>query len=198
MDLFRFKTYLTGNVNINEKQVDQLLAQCKSIHVQKGEYLLRAGGSISHSFFVENGLLRQYALDEKGKEHILQFAPENWFMASRESEYLHQPSSYFIEAVENSRVLFVEKELIAHLSRTNPDFADFNHNLLHRHITSLQKRITQLQSASARERYLDFIKTYPDLMLRVPQSYIASYLGITPESLSRIRKEMAREHTSAS
>ena len=120
----------------------------------------------------------------------MQFAPENWFVSNRESEFLNRPSSYFIEAIEDSTVFVVEKELIHKLSTTNPGFIDFNTQLLHKHIASLQKRVTQLQSDSAQERYLDFIQTYPDVLLRVPQTYVASYLGIAPESLSRVRKEL--------
>lgn len=194
MDLFRFRTYLSSNIRISDELAQVFLSECNSIQVAQGGFLLQAGGKISHSFFVERGLLRQYSIDAKGKEHIIQFAPENWFMADRESEFLDRPSSYFIEAVEDSQVLVIEQSLIQRLSKSNAEFMKFNTSLLHRHITSLQKRITLLQSASVRERYLDFVKTYPDLLLRIPQTYVASYLGVTPEGLSRVRKEMAQGH----
>ena len=80
------------------------------------------------------------------------------------------------------------------LAEQNKSFLKFNNKLLHNHIRHLQKRITQLLSATAEERYLDFIKIYPDILLRVPQSMVASYLGITPESLSRVRKDLAVQH----
>lgn len=198
MNTFRFKTYLTGNINTTDALTQELLSHCNSKTVEKDSFLLREGEQIAHSFFVESGLLRQYSVDKKGKEHILQFAPENWFMSNRESEYLGQPSSYFIQAIEDSTILIIKKELIQQLSTSNAGFIDFNNRLLHKHIASLQKRVTQLQSASAKERYLDFIKVYPDILLRVPQTYVSSYLGITPESLSRIRKELAYEHQSVS
>lgn len=193
MKSFRFKTYLTSNIEVLEPLIKELLSHCNRLVVKRGEYLLSEGESNSRSYFVEDGLLRQFSIDEKGKEHILQFAPENWFVSNRESEYLNKPSSYFIEAIEDSTVLIIEKELIDEISKKNPAFIDFNTRLLHRHIASLQKRVTQLQSNSARERYLDFIQTYPDVLLRVPQIYVASYLGIAPESLSRVRKELAKE-----
>lgn len=196
MNHFRFTGYLSSNANIDDTFTQQLLSKCQSKTYKKGSYLLQIGDSIQHSFFVEKGLLKQYSLDAKGKEHILQFAPENWFVSDRESEYLNKASSYCIEAVEDSVVLLITKKLIQKLSENNRDFADYNSNLLHKHIGSLQKRITQLQSSSAEERYLDFIKTYPDILLRVPQTSVASYLGITAESLSRIRKELANKNTS--
>lgn len=198
MKTFPFKTYLTSNIGELKSLTQELLSHCSSLMIQKGDFLLKEGQRSSRSYFVENGLLRQFYMDGKGKEYILQFAPENWFVSNRESEYLDKPSSYFIEAIEDSAVLVIEKELIRKLSKNNPDFLEFNTQLLHKHIASLQKRVTQLQSHSARERYLDFIKTYPDVLLRVPQTYVASYLGITPESLSRVRKELADEYRSSS
>lgn len=191
MKTFRFKTYLTSNVDSLELINKELLNNCATQHYKKGEYVLREGELSKKSYFVEDGLLRQFSIDDKGKEHIIQFAPENWFMANREGECFNLPSSYYIEAVENTTVFIIEKELIDKLALTNSLFLNFNIQLLHKHIASLQKRITQLQSKTAKERYLDFINTYPDVLMRVPQTYVASYLGITPESLSRVRKEIS-------
>jgi CRP-like cAMP-binding protein len=191
MKTFKFKTYLTSNVESLETINKELLNKCKQQHYKKGNYLLREGEISKTSYFVEDGLLRQFSVDDKGKEHVIQFAPENWFMANREGECFNLPSSYNIEAIEDTTVFIIEKELIESLSKTSLVFLNFNIELLHKHIASLQKRITQLQSKTAKERYLDFIKTYPDVLMRVPQSYVASYLGITPESLSRVRKEIS-------
>ncbi|KAA0210613.1 MAG: Crp/Fnr family transcriptional regulator [Ignavibacteriaceae bacterium] len=191
MHNFRFTTFLTSNISSSENEIDYLLSRCKIKKVKKGEILLRPGEECKHSFFVESGLLRQFAIDDKGKEHIIQFAPENWFIADRSSVYFGEPSVYFIQALEESKVFLIEEQLFLQLSESDPGFLKSNLRLLHNHIRHLQKRIKQLLSDSAEERYLDFIKIYPDLTLRVPQVYIASYLGITPESLSRIRSELA-------
>ncbi|ELR68888.1 cAMP-binding protein [Fulvivirga imtechensis AK7] len=194
MNTFNFTTFLTSNIDIERQYLDKLLDSCKVKQVAKGEYLVRVGEHCHHSFFVEKGLLRQFSIDDKGKEHIIQFAPENWFVTDRESVYFDQPSKFFIQAVEDSTVLFLEEHFIAALAREDQAFADFNNRLLHNHIRHLQKRINLLLSASAEERYLDFVKTYPDVLLRVPQTMVASYLGITPESLSRVRKELASRY----
>ena len=191
MNNFRLTTYLTSNINTDKSIIDHLLSHCATKQCKKGEFLLQQGEKCSHSFFVERGLLRQFSIDSKGKEHIIQFAPENWFMSERESVYFSQPSAYFIQALEDTTVFLIEETLILELAKTNTGFLAFHNKLLHNHIRHLQRRITQLQSATAEERYLYFIKIYPDLTLRVPQIYIASYLGITPESLSRVRKELA-------
>lgn len=194
MKRFIFTSVLSSNLDQDTNLTRIMLSNCQPKDVAKGAFLLRPGQEIGYSFYVEKGLLRQYTIDEKGKEHILQFAPEGWFMSDRESEYLNRPSSYFIEAVEPSSLLIITSKTIRDLSADNPEFMDYQFNLLHRHIASLQKRITLLQSASATDRYLDFIQTYPDLLLRIPQTYIASYLGITPESLSRLRQDLANKH----
>lgn len=194
MNHFNFTSFLTSNAGIEEEYLDKLLGNCKVRSVKKGEFLLRIGEHCKHSFFVEKGLLRQFSIDNKGKEHIIQFAPENWFVTDRESVYFDQPSKYFIQAIEDSKVLLLEEHFIAALARQDQAFSDFNNRLLHNHIRHLQKRINLLLSATAEERYLDFINAYPDVLLRVPQTMVASYLGITPESLSRVRKDLASKH----
>ncbi|WP_367915525.1 Crp/Fnr family transcriptional regulator [Leadbetterella sp. DM7] len=191
MNNFRFITYLTSNIGTDQAAIEQLLSHCSIREFKKGEFLLRQGEKCRYSFFVERGLLRQFSIDEKGKEHIIQFAPENWFMSDRESVYFDRPSSYFMQALEDTVTFLLDENLFLELSKSDTAFLEFNNRLLHNHIRHLQRRITQLQSATAEERYLDFIRMYPDLLLRVPQIFIASYLGITPESLSRVRKELA-------
>ena len=193
MNNFKLTTFLTSNIDIDES-LKELIENCKSLKVGKGNFLLRQGEVCRHSFYVENGLLRYYSIDDKGKEHILQFAPETWFVSDRESAYFHQPSNYFIQALEHSSVLLLDEHFITEVAQKNKSFLEFNNRLLHNHIRHLQKRINQLLSATAEERYLDFIKIYPDLLLRVPQSMVASYLGITPESLSRVRKDLATKN----
>ncbi|EDM45470.1 cyclic nucleotide binding-regulatory protein [unidentified eubacterium SCB49] len=188
------KTFLTSNLDIDEKAVLSLVEKCKVKKIKKNEFLLKVNEHCKHTFFVEKGLLRQYSIDKKGKEHILSFAPENWFVTDRESSYFNLPSSYFIQALEDSQVVLLDASFIQLLSEEIKSFTDFNNKLLHNHIRHLQKRINLLLSASAEDRYLQFVTMYPDILLRVPQTMVASYLGITPESLSRVRKELARKN----
>ncbi len=162
--------------------------------VKRGETLLRQGEGCYHTFFVAKGLLRAYTIDEYGKEHLLQFAPENWFISDRSSVLFDEVSEQFIDAVEDSEVILIETGFFEKLSEISPGFQRFNMYALNNHIRHLHKRINLLISASAEVRYMDFIRLYPDILLRVPQWMIASYLGITPESLSRVRKELARKN----
>lgn len=188
------KTYLTSNLDIDKDDILSIVENCTIKKVDKDQFLLRENEHCKHTFFVEKGLLRQYSIDEKGKEHILSFGPENWFVTDRESAYFNQPSAYYIQALEDSQVVVVDEDFIQLLSKKIPSFAAFNNKLLHNHIRHLQKRINLLLSASSEERYLEFIAMYPDILLRVPQAMVASYLGIAPESLSRVRKELAQKN----
>lgn len=190
----RFQDYLAGSLDLKSEDMSLLLGQCSRREFAKDEFLLRQGGHSRHVFFVEQGLLKQYSVDGKGKEHILMFGPENWFVSDRESAYFHRPSLYFIRALEDSTVVLLEEETINRLAEKSESFLRFNNRLLNNHIRHLQKRITSLQSDTAEERYLTFIRMYPDILPRVSQAMIASYLGITPESLSRVRKELAERN----
>ncbi len=195
--LNNFTRYLSEKAGVSEEQVLQLTSALTSRTIQKGEFLLHEGDICKHSFFIEHGLLRSYTIEDTGKEHIIQFAPENWFISDRSSVYFNEPSDFFIDAIEESIVVFIDQLFLNRAAEISHSFRLYNEKLLHNHIRHLQKRISLLIGASAEQRYLDFIRLYPDLTLRVPQWMIASYLGITPESLSRVRKDLASRHPPA-
>lgn len=196
MEHFYFQDYLSSNIDVDREWLTSLLSTCKILHFKKGDYALKRGTVNTQSYFVQKGLLRYYSIDQKGKEHILQFAPEGWFISDRQSACLETPSDFFIDALENSEVMVIDEGFVNELASQNNDFLLLNNKLLNNHIRSLQSRINQLLSFSAEERYLNFIKIYPDILLRVPQTMVASYLGITPESLSRVRKALGSKHKS--
>ncbi len=158
---------------------------------KKGDFIINLGQKCSHTFFIEKGMAKQYYVDTNGKEHIICFYSEGDFMYNVESVQFRMPSSYFIQALEDCRVLLITEEAFKMLIDKFPRFLSLHNDLLYRYILTQQKRITHLLASSAEERYLCFVKDYPTLMLRVPQLMIASYLGITPESLSRVRKNIA-------
>jgi CRP-like cAMP-binding protein len=190
----RFHSYLVETAGMTEDEAADITSDLKRAKYEKGDIVLRKGDLCKHSFFVEKGLLRSYRLADDGKEHVIQFAPENWFIVDRSSVYFNDTSESFIEAVEDTEVVLVSEDFICKANENSPAFSRFNDKLLHNHIRQLQKRINLLLGATAEVRYLSFIETYPDLLLRVPQWMIASYLGITPESLSRVRKELAHKN----
>jgi len=189
---FEFSRYLKENAGVTDQQLEQTEKQIKKRWIDKKEILLHKGQVCKNFFYVEKGLLRFYSVDKMGKEHILEFAPEKWLLLDRASFYFDEPSEFFIDAIEPTTVAVLDEEFINIMSEISPQFRKYNERILQNHIRHLQKRIDQLVGASAEERYLHFLKNYPNLTLRVPQWMIASYLGITPESLSRVRRELTK------
>jgi len=191
--IHQFKTYFQSKIDLTDEQFDSISAPLKVKKFDKNEIVQFKGDILKYGFFVGKGLLRAYSIDAKGKEHIIQFAPENWFVSDRNQMH-DEPSDFFIEAIEATEAVIVPDNFMSEASRKVPCLLALNVTMLHNSIRFMQKRINMLLSATAEERYLDFIKLYPNLTLRVPQWMIASYLGITPESLSRVRKELANKH----
>lgn len=164
--------------SINSKPQTGIL---EKITVKKGRVLQTAGELNTKVYIVKSGLLRSYFIDDKGKEHIYMFAPEGWILA--DSIPKNEPSELFIDVLEDAEVMVVEKELEV----------EGDTSKLIKRLGVLQKRIIMLMSATAIERYEHFIATYPDIVQRVPQRMIASYLGITPEALSKVKGERRRK-----
>jgi CRP-like cAMP-binding protein len=189
-----FKAYLQQSIAITDEQFSLISGNLKIKEFAKHEMILMQGDVSAQVFFVVDGLLRSYSIDNKGKEHILQFAPEKWWMSERNGILFNEPSDFFIEAIEATKVIIIPKDYFMVAGQHVPCLLDMNNTMLNNSIRFMQKRINMLLSATAEERYLDFIKLYPNLTLRVPQWMIASYLGITPESLSRVRKDLAHKH----
>ncbi|MDR3309269.1 MAG: Crp/Fnr family transcriptional regulator [Tannerella sp.] len=156
--------------------------------VKKSEFLLSSGNIGGYTYFVEKGILRMYSLSTCGKEHIVQFAPERWMVTDRRSTYMNEPSVYYIQAVEKSEVVFLQRGFLEKITSLHPQTSTKLLFYLQRNIMLMQHRINMLLGGTAEERYLEFLKQYPQLISRVPLYMIASYLGITPESLSRVRR----------
>lgn len=155
---------------------------------KKKEIIQKEGVVSKNAFYVRKGLIRSYSVDEKGKEHIFMFGAEDWIIADLESNVFNKPSELCIETIEDSEIVIFTIDDFNY-SESSKEKLQKNSKLLARRIGSLQRRVIQLMSSSAKERYQMFLETYPLLPNRVPQKMIASYLGITPEALSKIRGE---------
>jgi CRP-like cAMP-binding protein len=158
----------------------------------KRQFLLKAGEICHTENFVASGLLRAYTTDNKGSEHVLMFAMEDWWVADLFSFLTGQPSSMNIEALEDSEVISIEKPALESLYKQVPKFERLMRILFQNAFVAQQQRILSGISQTTEERYSTFIKKYPTLEQRVPQTQIASYLGMTPETLSRIRKQWSQ------
>jgi len=189
-----FKDYLQKKVALTDEQFALISDKLKIREFDKGEMILMKGEVSSHVYFVLEGLLRSYSIDSKGKTHIIQFAPEQWWLSERNGILFNEESEFFLDAIEATKAVVLPKDFMNEAAKVVPCINDLNSKMLNNAIRFMQKRINMLLSATAEERYLDFIKLYPNLTLRVPQWMIASYLGITPESLSRVRKDLAHRH----
>lgn len=185
--------FLAEKASVEPDKIKEITDLVQTREIKKNESLLKAGEKCDYIFYVEKGLLRFFSLNENGKEHVIQFAPESWFVGDRSSIFYDQASAFYIDAVEDTRVVLLDRDFSRNASNISRAFRNYNEHILHKHVQQLQHRINLLVSASAEERYLDFIKTYPDLINRVPQWMIASYLGITPEGLSRVRRQLVEK-----
>lgn len=166
---------------------------CRVKKLRRKQYLLQEGDVWRYNAFVCKGLLRTYTVDEKGQEHFIQFSPEDWWAGDRESYLNEQPAKYNIDAYEDSEVVLIAKDDFNMLLTNIPKFNLMMINLLERTFIALRNRMHSNISYTGEEKYLDFLKKHPDLANRLPQHMIASYLGITAETLSRIRNQLAKK-----
>ena len=162
----------------------------RSKHVAKNECLLQVGDVSRYQHFVVSGCLRTYLVAEDGKEHILQFAPEDWWTGNMSSMLKNAPSQLIIEAMEDTVVLQLDKPGQDQLFERVPKFERFFRILITNAFMAQQRRTLSSLSKTAEERYAEFRKLYPSLDGRVAQKHIASYLGMTPEFLSTVRKRV--------
>jgi CRP-like cAMP-binding protein len=156
--------------------------------IRRKQYLLQEGDVCKYIAFIVKGAMRQYSVDTKEMEHIVRFGIENWWMSDRESFIMLTPSRYNIDAVEDTDLLMITNASLQELRAHSPSFTKLGQLLDGRSYIAAQKRIHASISLTAEERYLDLLKSNPDFLQRFPQNMIASYLGISPETLSRIRK----------
>lgn len=165
-----------------------LAERIKPRNIKRKQMILQEGFVCKHYTFVEKGCFKMYGIDEKGTEHNLMFAAENDWVADLGSFYSGKPSKLFIEAIEPSTILQIEKQDLLYLFVHSPKFDRNFRVIVEEKFIELQNRLLQNFSSNAEQRYLDFLEQYTELALRLPNTQIASYLGITPEFLSKIRK----------
>jgi len=172
--------------------IAHITSKIKQKSVSKGTILQTNGETWHRSFFVRKGLLRSYTIDHKGKEHVFMFAPEGWVVGDIESHTFDAPTMLYIDSLEDSEIDIIDSKIFSEIDNLPLEALQQQVKKLARRVSVLQHRVLMLMSAKAADRYKEFIKTYPNITQRVPQRMIASYLGITPEALSKIRRKIAK------
>jgi CRP-like cAMP-binding protein len=161
--------------------------------LKKKQFLLQEGEICRHSAFVTSGCLRGYTVDTNGFEHILQFAPTDWWIADMYSLLTAQPGNLNIDAMEDSEVLLLAKKDQEQLYQDIPKFERFFRIITENSLVTNRQRLLDSLSLTAQQRYEAFCARYPTLINQLPQKQIAAYIGVTPEFLSKMRADLLRK-----
>lgn len=149
-------------------------------------------GDVSNSVkFVLSGLLRLYSVDKNGFEHIIQFAPAGWWIGDLMSYSKQKPGNLFIDAIEETELIEIQRSAVDQLFEEVPKFERFFRILSENALSAYQQRLSANLSLPAKERFAYFVELYPSLLQQLPQKYIASYIGVTPEFLSKMLNQPA-------
>lgn len=159
--------------------------------LRKKQYLLQEGDVCKSIAFIEKGALKAYSVDDTGSEHVIQFGIEGWIISDLYSFLTGEPATYNIDAIEDAELVLISKSAHEELLRKLPKYETYTRLNITGAYLAMQKRLTSIISSSLEERYETFTTLYPDIVQRVPQHMIAAYMGLTPETLSRIRRRIS-------
>ena len=180
--------YTAQYITLNTAEAQQLLQHVDSASFKKGEFLLEAGQRCNRQYFITKGCTRTYYIDQRAEEHIIQFGIENWWAADLHSFINQTPADYHIQALEPTEVLVLKQEALEELYLKIPQLERLFRIIIQNAYVAAQQRIVATISQTAEERYAAFLQKYPGLSQRVPQYMIASYIGVTPEFFSKMKK----------
>ena len=184
---------IKSSTTLSSKAEQYVISIAKEKLVSKGDVLIGQGQAVKNTYFVKDGCIRSYCIDKNGKEHTLQFAIKNWWISDFIAIYTNELSTLTIECITDSNIIEFNAKKLDGIYSIFPEFEAFQRKNLERHVVSLHKRILNQLQLTAAERYDLFLKQYPDIEQYTPNYHIASYLGITQQSLSRIRVKKAKK-----
>ncbi len=182
-----FETYIKEQAKLSEEDLKLIRSMAVERKVRRKQFLLHEGQVCRYKIFVSKGLLRTYRTREDGSEHVIVFSPENWWTTDPESYDNFTPALYNIDALEDSEVILWTKNDFVDLFARIPGLKAYSEKLISQNFISSRQRIFSAISSTAEEKYDEFIETYPDIFARVPLHMVASYLGVSRKTLSRIR-----------
>lgn len=189
MDTALFLENMRRHLRLSEEEEAVVLSKLRPVNLKRREFLLKQGQVARELAFVVEGCLRAYALDDNGFEHILQFAPAGWWISDMSSVISKRESLLNVDAIKPSQVLLLSREDQLALFDEVPKLERYFRVLTENGLVSSRMRLIENLSLTARQRYQRFCQTYPNLINEIPQKYIASFIGVTPEFLSKIRGE---------
>jgi CRP-like cAMP-binding protein len=179
-------------LSFTDEEVLFIESKYERVQFEKGATILQANQIVKHQYFVYDGCLRTYLISKSAKEHTIQFAIKNWWISDYIGYFSESKSVLNIECIQNATLYKISRDDMEEIYAKIPKTESYIRKKLERSFVSFQKRILANLSQSAKERYLNFTKEYPNIEQYVKNYHIASYLGITTESLSRIRKEILK------
>jgi CRP-like cAMP-binding protein len=186
-----FRRYLRDKISLTETELARIESLAIPKRMHRKQYLLREGDLCRHYTFVSNGCLKLFRIGEQGTEHIMRFAIENWWVCDRESLLTGDPAKCNIQALEDCEILLWTKENFRRLQTEMPAYRDMQERLIEGFLVATMNRVYDNISLTAEEKYQQFLHMYPSVHNRVPLHMIASYLGVSRETLSRIRIQYA-------
>ena len=177
-------------ISLNEEDEQQFISIVRTTKIKRRQFIVQPNFVCSHQTYVLKGVLRSYFVNNEGIDYTIQFAIEDWFISDFNSYINQTPASLFVEAIENSIVQQISYKEVEELCDKNPKFERFFRLVAQKSFAFSQRRVLSNLGKSAEERYLEFFSLYPSIVQRVPQYALASYLGMSPEFLSKIRKRL--------
>ncbi|NUO01844.1 MAG: Crp/Fnr family transcriptional regulator [Saprospiraceae bacterium] len=177
------------HISLSDAEFEHFLTFMTARKLRKRQYLVQQGDHTHYSYYVVKGCLRAFKADNSGKEHIIQFALEDWWIGDMAALTTGTPARLNIECLEDCDILQIHYEDQERLYAELPKFERFFRIIIQNSLVATQNRLLSVMSQPAYDRYLEFMERYPKVVQRVANHHIASYLGIAPESLSRLRKE---------
>lgn len=192
MEFNRVLAHINEQITLSEKEETFLVSKLKLRTYLKGQYIIQGEDISKYQTFVLSGKVRTFYLDDNGNEHIVAFGVENWWVGDICSFTTQTPAEFNTQCLEKTTVLQISYNNMEQLYMEIPKLDRYFRLIIQKAYGNMSKRIVQSHSLSAKERYIHFLESYPDIAQRVPQYMIASYLGITKEFLSTIRKQLSK------
>lgn len=186
-DFIKIKNYVARHIQLSEAEEEYFISLLRITKVKKKQFIVQPEFICKYRSYILTGAMRAYLVDNKGQEHTVAFAIEDWWISDYNSYINQEPATLFVEALEESILIQIDYNAEQLLMETVPKFERFFRIITQRSFAFLQKRLLSNLSKSAEERYEEFIQKYPSIANRVPQYTLASYLGFSTEFLSKIR-----------